>query len=225
MGDFRVRYGFALGKQGAAAYASGALLFPYDDSTPDVTDGSFFLTNNTGATTISYFDVRGPGGLVSLDHQGKRITIIANDNLTTIGRGGQLHLSDTGAALTTGQTVTFVYYNSAWYEESATQLGRETVKSITVAGAALAPNVAGARFLIVTNTAASTIVGLSGGFIGQEVVVMKNPLAVGTALIIQGAANLFLAGTTAFTMNESGVYRFYCDNGTRFRQEAGVITP
>ena len=225
MGDFRVRYGFALGKQGATAYVSGAFLFPADDTTPDVTDGTLFLTNNATATTISYFDVRAPGGLVSLDHQGKRITIIANDNLTTLARAGQLHVSGTGATLTTGQTVTFVYYNSAWYEESSSDLGRETVKTVTVAGAALAPNVAGAQVLIVNNTAASTVLGLSGGVIGQMLYVGQAAAAVGTALTIQGAANLWLAGTGAFVANVSAFYQFVCDNGTRFRQVGPAALP
>jgi len=224
MGDFRIRYGMAYGPYGNVAYASGALRFPIDDATPDVTDGALFLTANTGATTLTYFDVRTPGGLVSLDHQGKVITIIANDNLTTIGRGGQLHVSGTGAALTTGQVISFIYYNSAWYEASSTQLGRETVKTVTVAGT-VAPNVAGARLLIINATAATTLIGLSSGVIGQDLAVLKAAAAAGTSLTIQGAANFWLAGTTAFVTNDSAVYRFVSDNGTRFRQIAGVIVP
>ena len=53
MGDTRIRGGFALGKYGNVAYVSGAFLLPADDTTPDVTDGSLFLTNNATATTIN----------------------------------------------------------------------------------------------------------------------------------------------------------------------------
>lgn len=147
------------------------------------------------------------------------------DNLTTIANAGQMYLSGTGAAFTTGQTITFVHFNSAWYELSRSQLGREAVKTVTVAGAALAPNVAGVEVLLVNNTAASTVLGLSGGVIGQRLVVAKAIASAGTSLTLQGAANLMLAGTTAFVVNDSAAYSFVCDNGTRFRQIGGPITP
>ena len=218
MGDFRVRYGSAIGPYGTASAISGGMQLAIDDTTPDVTDGTFFLAANTGATTISYFDVRGPGGVVSTAHTGKRITVLAQNNLTTIPNAGQIFRSSTGAALTSGQTITFVYFGSAWYEESHSELGRQEVRTDTVAGAALAPNVAGVHVLLVTNTAASTIVGISGGVIGQELWIGKSIVAAGTGLTIQGAANLMLANTTAFVMNDSAMYQFICDNGTRFRQ-------
>ena len=225
MGDFRIRYGSAIGPYGTASSVSGGMVLSIDDTTPDVTDGTFFLAQNTGATTISYFDVRGPGGVVSTAHNGKRITILANNNLTTIPNAGQIFRSSTGAALTSGQTITLVYFNSAWYEESHSELGRQEVRTDTVAGASLAPNVAGVHVLLITNTATSTLVGISGGVIGQELWVGKSVAAAGTSLTIQGAVNLMLAGTTAFVVNDSAMYQFLCDNGTRFRQVSGPIAP
>ena len=223
MGDFRTRYGSAIGPYGTASSVSGAMrLGGIDDTTPDVTEGTFFVTGNTGATTITYFDVRDPGGTPSTAHTGKRIVILANDNLTTIANGGQIFRSTTGAALTSGQTISFVYFNSAWYQEGHSALGRENVKTVTVAGATLAPNVAGTRLLLVTNTAASTLVGLSGGSIGQELWIGKSGVSAGTALTIQAANNLWLAGTGAFVMSDSAVYAFFCDNGSRFRQVSAV---
>ena len=222
MGDFRTRYGSAIGPYGTASSVSGGMVLSIDDTTPDVTDGTFFLAQNTAATTITYFDVREPGGGVSAAHTGKRITILANNNLTTIQNAGQIFRSSTGAALTSGQTISFVYFNSAWYEEGFSLLGREHVKTVTVAGATLAPNVAGARLLLVTNTAASTIVGLSGGTIGQELWIGKSGVSAGTGLTLQAANNLWLAGTGAFVMSDSALYSFFCDNGSRFRQVSAV---
>ena len=218
MGDFRVRYGAALGPYGTASTVSGGMRWAIDDTTPDVTLGCFFLTANTGATTITYFDVREPQGNTSTAHNGKWFTVLAQDNLTTIANAGQIFRSSTGAALTSGQTMSFVYFGSAWYETAASELGRQEVRTDTVAGASLAPNVAGVHVLLVTNTAASTIVGLSGGVIGQELWIGKSVVSTGTGLTIQGAANLMLANTTAFVMNDSAFYGFICDNGTRFRQ-------
>src|SRR3990167_956873 len=136
MGDFRVRYGLAYGPYGNVAYTSGALQFPADDATTDVTDGSFFLTNNATATTITYFDVRAPGGLVSIDHQGKEFTLLVNDNLTTIANAGNIYLPGTNAVLTSGSVLEFIYYNSAWYGHSYSEniRGAGQVQSVTVLG-------------------------------------------------------------------------------------------
>lgn len=226
MGDFRTRYGSAIGPYGTASTVSGAMrLGGIDDATPDVTEGTFFVTGNTGATTITYFDVREPQGNTSTAHNGKRIVILANDNLTTIANAGQIYRSSTGAALTSGQTISFIYFGSAWYEEGHSVLGRQEVRTDTIASATYAPNVAGVHVLLITNTAASTLVGISGGTIGQELWLGKSVAATGTSLTLQGAANLMLAGTTAFVTNDSAMYQFICDNGTRFRQVGGPITP
>ena len=225
MSDLLIRVGSAIGPYGTASSISGAMQWAIDDTTPDVTLGCFFLTANTGATTVTYFDVREPQGNTSTAHNGKWFTVLAQDNLTTIANAGQIFRSSTGAALTSGQTMSFVYFGSAWYETAASELGRQEVRTDTVAGASLAPNVAGVHVLLITNTAASTLVGISGGVIGQELWLGKSVAATGTSLTIQGAANLMLAGTTACVVNDSAMYQFICDNGTRFRQVSGPIAP
>ena len=227
MSDFRVRYGMALSQYGAASAVSGGMQLPIDDATPDVTDGTLFLTANTGATTITYFDVRGPGGLTSLNHNGKLITLLINDNLTTIANAGQLFLSGTGGAMTTGQTISFTYYNSAWYELGVSKSagGRESVKTVTVSVTAnQAPNVAGVEVLLVNPTTGATVVGLSGGVGGQQVVVMQGQVTASSSLTLTGAANFQLAGTGSFLANASAAYVFVND-GTRFRQVGGILVP
>ena len=223
MSDFRIRYGMALGPYGSAGATSANHLITPGDTTPDVSLGAFFVTANTSATTITYFDQVGPGGDSGVANNGKVITLLFQDNLTTIANAGQIFQAGTQGAFTSGQTVSFIAYNSAWYEYPDTRvIGRETVKTVTVAGAALAPNVAGVSILIVNNTAASTIVGLSGGTIGQQVTVLHAVAAAGTALTITGAANFMLAGSTTLVLNDSAAYTFFCDNGTRFRMSGGM---
>ena len=227
MSDFRTRYGSAWGPYGTASAVSGAMSFGIDDTTPDVSLGTFFRTANTGATTITYFDVTEPQGNTSTAHNGKWFTLLAADNLTTIANAGQLYLSGTGGAMTSGQTVSFVYFGSAWYELGASKLegGRESVKSVTLSVTAnQAPNVAGVDVLLVNPTTGATIVGLSSGVVGQQVVVMQGQVTASSSLTLTGAANFQLAGTGSFLANASAAYVFVND-GTRFRQVGGILVP
>ena len=226
MSDFRVRYGSAIGPYGTAAAVSGAMSFGIDDSTPDVSLGTFFRTANTGATTITYFDVLEPQGNTSTSHNGKWFTLLAADNLTTIANAGQIFRSGTGGAMTSGQTISFVYFNSGWYEAGASAEvgGREAVKTVTVTGNA-APNVSGVKVLLLSGTGGMTISGFSGGVVGQSIDVGKALVAAGSVLTFTGAANFMLSGTGVFTLSDSAFYRFVCDNGTRFRQVGGANVP
>lgn len=228
MGDFRVRYGAAYGPYGNVAYTSGLMQFGNDDSTPDVSNGSFFLTNNTGATTITYFDVTTPGGLVSQDHQGKSFTLLINDTATTIANAGQIFLPGTNAAYTTGALIQFIYYNSSWYATSVEENLRSDVQNVTLLGTG-APNVDNAKLIIVTGSGGTTsvITGLSGGVAGQLVTVMKVQTAVvtDTALKLLGTGQLQLAGTAALLMSSSLGYTFVCDAGSRFTLISPTTVP
>ena len=227
MSDNRTRYGSAWGPYGTASAVSGAMSFGIDDATPDVTEGTFFRTANTGATVVTYFDVREPQGNTSTAHNGKWFTLYFADNLTTIANAGQLYLSGTGGAMTSGQTMTLVYFNSAWYEVGVSQVagGRETVKTFTLAAGA-SVNVAGVTLAVLTPSAgAVTISALSGGVIGQQVFLAKDVVSAGTAITLLNSVNFVLAGTTALVMNATGIYGFICDNGVRFRSVAGLIAP
>lgn len=226
MSNFRIRYGLAFGPEGSVGLNSANHLLPPQDGTPDVTLGTFFVTANTSAVSYSYFDITGSGGIdPTAKNNGKQIFILFQDNNTTVANGANIFLSNTLGAFTSGAVLGLVHYNSSWYEDYRSENTRDSVKTVTVAGATLAPNVTGARILIVNNTAASTVVGLSGGTVGQELYVVKDVASAGTSLTIQGAANLMLAGTTAFVMNDSASYLFVSDAGSRFRQVGGPITP
>ena len=227
MSDFRIRYGLALGPYGSAGATSASHLITPGDTTPDVTLGAFFVTANTSATTITYFDVVGGGGVDSTANNGKVISILFQDNLTTIANAGQIFQAGTQAAFTSGQTVSFVYYGSAWYQYPNSQVsGREDVKTFTLAAGSAALNVAGVRTAIVTPSGgAVTILGLSAGIIGQYVTILKNAVSAGTGVNLLGQANFQLASTALLVMDGSAAYSFVCDNGTRFRELAGPSVP
>ena len=220
MSDFRIQYGRALGQYGPASAVSGGMLFPANDATPDVSFGSFFLTNNASATTITYFDVISQGGLTSLNHNGKLITLLINDNNTTIANAGQIFMAGTNAALTSGTVAEFVYYNSAWYLTNLTENLRSDVQNVTVNGTG-APSIADANLLILTGSGGTTsvITGLSGGYPGQVVSITKIATAVisDTAMKLLSGTDFYLAGTNALVMNNSAIYTFICDVAPRFR--------
>lgn len=220
MSDFRVQYGMAFGKYGPASAVSGGMLFPANDATPEVSSGTFFLTNNDAATAVSYFDVIAPGGLTSLNHNGKVVKILVNDNNTTFVNGGQIFLPGTGAAMTSGTVVEFVYYNSAWYCTNLTENLRSDVQNVTVLGTG-APSVADARLIILTGSGGTTsvITGLSGGYPGQTVTIAKIATAVitDTAMKLLSGTDFYLTATNALVMTTSAMYTFICDVAPRFR--------
>ena len=152
MSDFRIRYGMALGPYGSVGISSAGHLITPGDTTPDVSLGTFFVTTNTSATTLTYFDVVGQGGINPTANNGKVITLLFQDNLTTIANAGRIVYAGTNAAFTSGQTISFIFYNSSWYQYPVSAeigvAGGETVKTVTVAGT-IAPNIAGVSLLIV----------------------------------------------------------------------------
>ena len=228
MSDFRVQYGMALGRYGPASAVSGGMLFPANDATPDVSSGTFFLTNNSTATAVTYFDVIAPGGLTSLNHNGKVIKLLVNDNFTTFANAGQIFMPGTGAAMTSGTVVEFVYYNSGWYCSNLTENIRSDVQAVTLLGTG-APSIADAKVLILTGSGGtnSVIVGLSGGYPGQIVTLFKTGVAAQslTALTIAQSADLWLSGTSGFVMGATQGYMFQCDVAPRFRLISPVIVP
>ena len=227
MSDIRIRYGLAMGPYGTAGATSANHLIVPGDTTPDVSLGAFFVTANTTATVISYFDVVGAGGVASTADNGKIITLLFQDNLTTIANAGRIFYAGSNAAFTSGQTVSFVYYNSAWYQwPNSEVIGREDVKTFTLAAGSAAINVAGVRTAIVTPSGgAITILGFSGGVVGQYVTILKDAASAGTGLNLLGQANFQLASTALLVMDGSAAYSFVCDNGTRFRELAGPSVP
>lgn len=231
MSDFRVKYGLALGPYGSAGATSAQHIFTPGDTTPDVTVGNFFLTVNTSATTITYFDTVGGGGLPELADNGKVITILFRDSVTTIQNGGNIWLSGTQGALPAGSLLQLIKYNSAWYEmnrasndQTPDQAGAR-LKTVAWSGTSAAINVTTADYVIATPSAASsTIQGFVGGVSGQTVRVKLN--LVGTTMaFVQSAGNLMLAGTNAFYASDSGFYTFFTADGTNWVGQAGLVSP
>jgi hypothetical protein len=129
MGDLRIRYGFALGRQnnfyagvsGQKGYLAGSDgLIASGNTGPNVSFGSIFYTQNTSLTTISKFELSHPsvgGGNLAGLYEGKVFSILTIDSNTTIA-GPRIYVSNSSPALNKNSVVTFIYHASAFYEMS-----------------------------------------------------------------------------------------------------------
>src|SRR3990167_9507866 len=119
MGDTRFT-SLALGKYNNFA-ANTAGLFSENDTTPDVTNGVLFYSNNTTTTTITHFDLSVPGGGAGSNagaFEGKVIKVIFIDSNTRLVNGGNLRLASSNGLQGPNNTIEMLYHNSAWTEFS-----------------------------------------------------------------------------------------------------------
>lgn len=231
MGAFRIKFGTAYGPYGTASGTSSQFLLTPQDTTPDVTNGTFFVTNNTSAVTITHFDVQVAGGLPGTAENGKQIFILAQDNNTTIQNGGRIFLQDTQAALAQNSVIGLIYHNSAWYEtyrsendQTPQDVANRSV-SYSFSGTAGNFNVTTARYLLLTASAtASVITGFVGGTSGQELLVKVVGLG-SSVFFAQSAGVLALAGTTTVLMSNTAFYKFFTVNGVEWFSQSGLLSP
>lgn len=119
MGDFRIPYGFALGRLNNF-FAKTDGLFAESDATPDVTNGSLFFSNNTSNTTITNFDLTSVSGAASIAglFEGKVITVMFLDGSTRLANAAPLYLAGSNGLQGAGNIISLLYHNSGWYETS-----------------------------------------------------------------------------------------------------------
>ena len=233
MSDFRVRYGMALGPYGTAGPTSSKSLITPGDTTPDVTDGCFFLTANTSATTITYFDVNAPAGVPSTAANGKLISVLFQDALTTIQNGGNIFLSTTQAAVAANTIIDFLYYNSSWIERSrannnqgVTALANQLRRLNLSQAGSVAINVTTAGDVVLTSTGADLeVTGFAGGVANQRINVFFSVTGGQVVGFAQSAGNLALAGTNGIMVSGSATYSFWTPDGSYWRSTSGLVSP
>ena len=227
MSDTRVsKHGFAWGWYGGAGITSANYLLTPQDTTPDVTNGCFFVTNNTSAVTYTYFDL---SGYNATDRNGKYIMIHFRDANTTVQNSGQIWLTDTQGALPANSTLELVYYNSAWVEvgrssvDQTPQAPQGAVRSVsytfsgTIGGALLKVNTA--QRIYVTASAVANITGFAGGVSDQALDLVV--IGIGTNVFLtQSAGVLQIPGTGTFLLSGSATYRFLTYNGVEWYTQA-----
>ena len=231
MGNNRIRYGLAYGPEGSAGATSAGHIFTPGDTTPDVSNGVFFLSVNTSATAISYFDLVGKGGIDAVSqNNGKVIKILFIDALTTINNAGNVILADTTGAIPANTVMDLVHYNSSWYEISRsrnnqTQSGLRRLNLNVAASNAI--NVTSANIVALTVTGASHILtGFAGGVSNQSITILYSGNSSQLTGFTQSAGNLVLAGTNAVNfLGGSAAFIFTTLNGSEWISDAGLVSP
>lgn len=216
MGQNRCIYGSAYGFQNnwtALVRGGTAHTLAQADTTPDVTDGTLWYSINSGATTITHFDlmtVNSGYGLL----EGKYIKVLFTDANTTIQNNSQLVLAGSAdVTFNANGYLGLIYHNSAWIETDRSGVVGEAVnlgaRTVTVAGTNLALTVNDYdSYLIVTGTiAASLVTGISGGYVGQRLIIAQG--SGGAQIMFPYGNNIYYHGTASFAI--SGINS---DNGT-----------
>lgn len=209
MGDFRIKYGSALGPQNNF-FAKSDNVIASTDATPDVTNGTLWFTNNASATTITDFEltnVSSSGSNAGL-FEGKRIVVVFLDSVTTLTASSRLVLAGSGSVTFPANSVLeLVYHNSAWVEMGRSLNTTSDVKTMVMSGSSVyvsdANNV---KTILYAGTAKSVIWAISGGSIGQGIDFI-NQSTSGIVVEVTMGGNIMLEGTASFTLASSGVYR------------------
>ena len=135
MGDSRWPGGIAYGKYGNF-FSTSANVFTQADTTPDVTDGNLFFSNNTTNTTITNFDLQAPPGdtspTYSQRYEGKLIKVFFLDNSTRLVNGGRLILTGYEGLQGVNNFIELIYHNSSWIE-AGRSYNNNNVQEITSA--------------------------------------------------------------------------------------------
>ena len=232
MSEMRIKNGLALGPYGTVGPTSSQNLIVPGDTTPDVSLGCFFVTANTSATTITYFDVLDQGGTPSTAANGKLIKILFRDALTTIQNGVNLFLANTQGAIPANTVLDLIYYGSSWYEvsratnnQSSTEQANQFRRlNVSVAGSQ-AINVTTANVVFLTVTGATLgITGFAGG-VGNQTITIVTAASSQIISYAQSGGNLALAGTNGFIASNSATYNFFTTDGSQWFSTSGLVSP
>ena len=226
MSNWRIKYGAAYGPEGSVGLNSANNLLTPGDTTPDVSNGTFFVTANTSATAMTYFDLVGKGGIDAVSqNNGKVIHILFQDNLTTVQAGASMFLETAQGPQPANSTMDLVFYNSSWVQRAGGVTTRFQRLNVSQAGS-VTINVTSANYVIITPTAASLgVLGFAGGASNQTIdvlFVVTGGIAVSFA---QSAGNLSLAGTNGLIASGSAFYTFKTLNGVQWFSDSSLVSP
>ena len=223
MGDTRFRDGLAYGPYGNF-FSNTANLFGQGDTTPDVTLGNVFFSNNTTNTTITHFDLQAPPGDTSPTYhqryQGKLIKVIFLDNSTGLANAGRLILSSSDSLLGANNTIELLYHNSSWIEFNRSYNNSGIVSTNSAAlGAAGIASVAGKVSTVrLTAEAGSDAIlrRVTGGYQGQVITLIASGVSDALVVVNSAAADTFVTTTsqstaTQFRLMSSGAISFVRD--------------
>ncbi len=212
MGPTRFPYGLALGfannfrtvQNTTAGDISG-------NTTPDVTIGGLFYTNNTSPLTITNFLLQDTANRLG-SYEGKIIRVFFLDTGTQLANAGALFLSGTNNLIGANNSIELMFSRGSWFEMDRSYVTRSEITTF-VTNAQSSLNVDNVRVAILNNTGATTnkIIGLSGGQVGQEVTFMNigsNPVILISQAGGATSSNMIMMVTNALLISASGAWKF-----------------
>ena len=205
MGPTRFPYGTARGFVNQFNYRGTTAGDISNSTTPNVTLGDLFYTNNATGTVITNFVLDDTANRIA-EYQGKVITVVFLDANTQIDNAGALQLVGTNNLLGQNNSITLRYDRGNWFETSRATPNRTEAAAVNVGGTATSINADGREFIALVGTggAANTIASISGGQVAQRITLRV--ASGGANVLISSAGNIWIGGTNAVTLLSSGVY-------------------
>ena len=176
-------YSLALGKLNNFKARTDGLIAEADSS-PDVSLTSLLYSNNSSTLVIQDFDGGSEGQIIHLINVGSNVSFL---------RGSLLVIDSSN--LQTNDSITFVKHLTSWYELTRSACGNLAVKFAAQLAADNAyVDVTNANVLVISNSGATILTGLSGGYIGQILTIVCNGSSVtlsnNTCVINQGSGGV-----------------------------------
>ena len=205
-------YSLALGRfKNFSAKTDG--LIAQGDTTPDVALNSLLYANNSSVVVITDFDNGEEGQLIHLINLGSNLSL---------QKGAELLVSNS-ANLAKNDNITLVNHNSVWYEISRTASANLDVIYASQLGADnQAPDITNAKVLVINNSGATVLAGLSGGYVGQilTIVNVKSNVTIShNALLLNEAT-----GGVGFILQVSGAVTLKNINGSKWVAQRDAYT-
>lgn len=231
MSDFRL-YNMALGRLNNF-FVRTDNLFAESDTTPDVTQGVYFFSNNTSNTTITNFDLTSvsQAGNNAGGFEGKQITVMFLDGSTRLANSTRLVLSDSNGFQVVNGQIGFLYHNSAWYEttraynaSNVITVDSNTLKTVsnTFPNASTGNVIIGGRannivIKMLHSTGSNwTLARAIGGEEGQHLTILAAGASHSLVVVNSNAADTFIctssASSTQFRLVSSAAITFVYNN-------------
>lgn len=171
---------------------------------PDVSQYSLLYANNSSTVVITNLTNGCEGQIVQLVNLGSSLSF----------NGSNFYLSDS-SDLAKNDNITFINHNNAWYETSRAHSGNLDIRYAPQLGADnQAPDVTNSKVLVINNSGATILAGLSGGYVGQILTVVNvksNVTLSHNALLLNEAS-----GGVGFIIQVSGAVQLININGSKW---------
>ena len=206
-------YSLALGKYNNFK-SNTAGLIAEADSSPDVSLHSLLYANNSSTIVIQDFDNGCEGQLIHLINVGSPLSFL---------KSAELLVKDS-SNLAKNDNITFIHHNTSWYEASRRSSANLDILYSSELGADnQAPDVTNAKVLVINNSGATVLAGLSGGYVGQilTIVNVKSNVTLSHNALLLNADT----GGVGFIITVSGAVSLININGSKWVANRYAFTP